>query len=208
MEMKIQNQEITLTVVRHGQSVGNVQDVLQGHMDFELTDLGQEQARLTGMALQDQSFDYACGSDLKRAINTMEAIVDVNKTFNGPFDSSKLLRETNYVCANRFETNDQLKARVDTFMQDLLKNAVENGQRNILLVSHSGTIRIFVNWLYNSCSIDGLTKEMTELGGSPKQWFPSNSSISKFSLNVDIDTKSITSGHCLQLYDNSHITSK
>jgi len=193
-------------------------------MDFELTDLGQEQAGLTGKALQEEAFDFACGSDLKRAFNTMEIIVAKNKIFNGPLNSSKLLREVDYgkfqgwsfkaieeyrekpgndVHAHGYETIDQVQARVDTFMRDLLKNAVENGLRNILVVTHSGTIRSIVTWLYNSYPIDQLTKEMV---ATPKGRIP-NTAISKFSLNVEIGNKCITSGHCQQLYDNSHITS-
>jgi len=220
--------EITLTIVRHGRSEGQVKRILGGHMDFDLSDLGQEQARLTGVALEGETFDYACASDLKRAFKTMEGILAQNQSFKGQLHSSKLLRETFFgsfegwtyeamkeyrddVHAKGWETDGEIEARIETFMKELLKHTVAEspGVSNILLVSHCGWIKTFVSWLERTYPIDGLTKEMmTDTADYDSKRRAPNASISKFRLKIDDSTDgctNIVSGHCLQFYDNAHL---
>ncbi|NDG66476.1 MAG: histidine phosphatase family protein, partial [Actinobacteria bacterium] len=44
--------ERLLTVVRHGQTAANAQNLLQGHVNHPLDDIGRAQVSLLGAALQ------------------------------------------------------------------------------------------------------------------------------------------------------------
>jgi len=58
----------TLILLQHGQSTWNLENKLTGVVDVDLTILGQQEARLTGMLLQNQIIDMAFASVLKRAV--------------------------------------------------------------------------------------------------------------------------------------------
>ena len=57
-------------VVRHGQSVGNLNALFLGQTDLDLSELGYKQADATAKALADIHFDAIYSSDLLRAYNT------------------------------------------------------------------------------------------------------------------------------------------
>lgn len=57
-------------LVRHGESVGNLNKVVLGHTDLSLTDKGREQAALTADYLSEVDFCAIYSSDLKRAFET------------------------------------------------------------------------------------------------------------------------------------------
>lgn len=65
-----------LYLVRHGQTVFNVQKLVQGRCDAPLTDLGRAQARVAGTWLHDHGvrFDHAYSSPAARACDTLEII--------------------------------------------------------------------------------------------------------------------------------------
>lgn len=63
-----------LILVRHGQSEGNASGIVQGHLDFDLTDLGRQQALATSERLRSEKIDRVIASPLKRAFNTAVAI--------------------------------------------------------------------------------------------------------------------------------------
>lgn len=67
------NNETTLVyLVRHGESVGNLNRICLGHTDLDLTDLGREQAYETAKALQNVVFSSIYSSDLIRAVHTAQ----------------------------------------------------------------------------------------------------------------------------------------
>jgi len=70
------------TFLRHGQSVGNVEDRFQGQSDFPLTDTGRAQARTLAKRwhAEGQSFDLAIASPLLRARETAEIVAQKLKT--------------------------------------------------------------------------------------------------------------------------------
>lgn len=63
-----------LILVRHGQSEGNASGIVQGHLDFDLTDLGRTQAMATAERLRAEKIDRVIASPLKRAFNTAMVI--------------------------------------------------------------------------------------------------------------------------------------
>ena len=63
-----------LILVRHGESVGNSENRLQGQNDYDLTDLGREQAALTADRLPELGTTAVYTSPLLRAGETARTI--------------------------------------------------------------------------------------------------------------------------------------
>jgi 2,3-bisphosphoglycerate-dependent phosphoglycerate mutase len=70
-----------ITFLRHGESVGNLENRFQGRADFPLTDTGRAQARLLAERWQTEgcTFDRVFSSPLIRARETAEIICSVLK---------------------------------------------------------------------------------------------------------------------------------
>jgi len=65
-----------LILVRHGQSLWNLEDRFTGWVDVPLTDLGKEEARRAGGLLKGTPIDVAYTSGLTRAQNTLQLILE------------------------------------------------------------------------------------------------------------------------------------
>ncbi|QMU07500.1 histidine phosphatase family protein [Levilactobacillus suantsaii] len=70
---------ITVDLVRHGQTLFNILDRLQGWSDSPLTAAGLETADATGQRLQAVRYDHYYSSDLKRAIDTAHHVIAANQ---------------------------------------------------------------------------------------------------------------------------------
>lgn len=68
--------EITVDIVRHGETFLNTLNRAQGWIDMDLNDHGREQAAATGEALKDRKYEVVVSSDLKRAVETRDIIID------------------------------------------------------------------------------------------------------------------------------------
>lgn len=68
----------TLYLLRHGQTLYNLQRLVQGRCDSPLTSTGIEQAKAAGawLAMQDISFDAIYSSPLRRAMDTAYVVRD------------------------------------------------------------------------------------------------------------------------------------
>ncbi len=68
----------TLVLIRHGESVWNLENRFTGWTDVDLTPKGVEQARLAGLLLKNAGFEFdvAYTSVLKRAIHTLWHALD------------------------------------------------------------------------------------------------------------------------------------
>lgn len=63
--------------IRHGETEGNVRSLCQGHIDFPLTELGREQAKLSAEKIkQFLPINTLYCSDLGRAVETAKIISD------------------------------------------------------------------------------------------------------------------------------------
>ncbi len=62
----------SIYLLRHGQTVGNIEGRFCGHSETELMDLGIAQARAAGQRLRDVPFDAVYASDLSRAARTAQ----------------------------------------------------------------------------------------------------------------------------------------
>jgi 2,3-bisphosphoglycerate-dependent phosphoglycerate mutase len=67
-----------LVLVRHGQSLWNLQNRFTGWVDVPLTVLGEEEARRAGERLRGMTFDVAYTSALSRAQETLRLLLDTS----------------------------------------------------------------------------------------------------------------------------------
>ena len=68
MDNKKNNDMTTLLLVRHGETVDNVRQIMQGQTQGKLTPNGIEQARALAAELKDTPIDVFVSSELKRAL--------------------------------------------------------------------------------------------------------------------------------------------
>jgi 2,3-bisphosphoglycerate-dependent phosphoglycerate mutase len=66
-----------LVLVRHGQSLWNLENRFTGWVDVPLTEKGREEARIAGERLRGLAFDVAYTSMLSRAQESLEIILEV-----------------------------------------------------------------------------------------------------------------------------------
>lgn len=85
-----------LILVRHGQSLWNLENRFTGWCDVDLTEQGKKEARTSGKMLKEQNinFDIAYTSYLKRAQETLEIILQETKQV--PIKKTWMLNERHY----------------------------------------------------------------------------------------------------------------
>jgi 2,3-bisphosphoglycerate-dependent phosphoglycerate mutase len=86
----------TLILVRHGQSLWNLQDRFTGWIDVPLTDQGRAEARRAGEKLKGYPFDRAFMSALVRAQETLRIILDIIGQPDLPTERNSALNERHY----------------------------------------------------------------------------------------------------------------
>ena len=80
-------------LVRHGETVDNARQILQGQTQGCLNEKGREQAQQVAQRLADEPIDAVVASDLRRAIQTAEYISAVHDL---PVKTTPLLRERDW----------------------------------------------------------------------------------------------------------------
>jgi 2,3-bisphosphoglycerate-dependent phosphoglycerate mutase len=88
-----------LVLVRHGQSVWNLENLFTGWVDVDLTEQGRKEARDAGRLLKAEGFDdfdVVFTSVLKRAIRTLWIILDEMDLMWLPVERSWRLNERHY----------------------------------------------------------------------------------------------------------------
>lgn len=158
------NNGCTIYIVRHGETVWNIEGKLQGQKDSALTEKGIEQAREVAMRFKNVHFDAIFSSDLLRAKRTAEIIALDRKI---AVETRELIRERNFGnyegrlyqeldekislmkdlnTKQRFsfkihpevESDEEIANRFVTFLREA---AVAYEGKTILIVSHGGTMR-------------------------------------------------------------------
>lgn len=155
-----------LILVRHGESEGNLNHILRGLDDDKLTKKGIEQAKNVGKELKEKhKIDMVFCSPLSRCVQTLENILD-ECPIDGEILMSKLIEERDFgeytgmeaVLIDWEDINKDnkinremgveslidLKKRTDLFLEDL---KLENEDYTILVISHTGPIKMMVNKL-------------------------------------------------------------
>jgi len=152
-----------LYLVRHGETIENSKGIIQGHLPGKLSEKGIKQAQRIGNRLKDVKFDAVFSSDLFRARETTGYIVEFHPYTDVVF--TEQLREVD-MGANQGKTKNELKWKEDfrekyippaggesteelyRRAKDFLKNVLINySGKNVLAVSHGGTIKAFVSIL-------------------------------------------------------------
>lgn len=93
---KVENGEVTFYVVRHGETMLNTTDRVQGWSDAVLTPEGEEVVEYAGKGLSDIEFSAAYSSDSGRAMQTANIILDENTATDVTLQTDSRLREFNY----------------------------------------------------------------------------------------------------------------
>jgi len=164
---------ITLYIVRHGQTVDNLENRIQGHTDSPLTELGVRQAQAAADRLASEHFAAIYSSDLGRAVRTAEMIASRHGL---PIQTTPLLRELNLGVAQGLtreefegrypeehrlwrsdpavhrppggETIESIIERCRTFVEQVVPQYDDGGK--LAVIGHSGTQRGLV------CAVFGL----------------------------------------------------
>ncbi|MFZ4062660.1 MAG: histidine phosphatase family protein [Polynucleobacter sp.] len=153
-----------LCLIRHGETPWNVERRLQGHTDIALNFRGMTQATQMAAALKNISleFDALYTSDLKRAADTAQAIVE---QFNMPAIVMSELRERHFGALQGLSISDAPALKPEIWQAHIardLDHGLEGGEsinqfaervqnalalirekhagETVLLVSHGGTL--------------------------------------------------------------------
>jgi len=153
--------------IRHGESEGNRQGIIQGWKDFPLSGLGKKQAQLVGQAVSALQFDRIYSSDLSRAYETALAIGEhqkaeiikwdkIREITLGPLEGKpkKEILETYPEVQERglltsgvagTETVEAITKRCQEIEKELFAKHQEG--ESVLLVCHGGLISIFLMYV-------------------------------------------------------------
>ena len=83
----------TILLVRHGETIDNARQIMQGQTQGDLNEKGREQARQVAERLSAEPIDAVVASDLRRAIQTAEIIAAPH---NLVVKTTELLRERDW----------------------------------------------------------------------------------------------------------------
>ena len=174
----------TLYLTRHGETVENVQHILQGHLPGTLTAKGIEQAQTLRDKLQGEKFDAIVVSDLKRTVDTARIVAEPHQQ---ELILTPLLRERDWgsltgayipdVRDKQFpantETVEALFLRAHLFLEYIITEfpnkkvlAIGHGlfNRTILAALEGKTIREITPFSNAEVRIVSLTPEMLTSG--------------------------------------------
>lgn len=213
-----------ITVARHGETQSNRDKILQGHIDTCLNEHGRKQAKCAGERLSQIHFTHVISSDLKRAYETAQLMVQVLNENDKSIETIKQdhrLRERNFgvlenqsvlvlaeearkrnVSPRSFtpegaESPDLVRTRVVDFFEDVCRNS--HDQDHILIVAHGGFIWELFRHFFETldCSLPmGATK------GAHKH-VSRNTSMSKFIVHIkDNNPPTIA---CQDLHNAKHL---
>ena len=165
-----------LILVRHGQSVYNMENRFTGTLDIRLTPLGEEEARHTGELLKGYIFAIAYTSMLLRAQESLRIILEVTGQTEIPVVKNAALNERMYGSLqglNKDETSKKYGAEqvemwrrsytdgppageslATTFERAVPYYKVEiepqlQAGKNVLIVAHGNSLRALMMYLEN-----------------------------------------------------------
>ena len=85
-----------LILLRHGESLWNLENRFTGWVDIDLSPKGEEEARIAGLLLKPYKIDYVFTSALKRAQRTTEIVLEQSGKKGLPVAKSEALNERHY----------------------------------------------------------------------------------------------------------------
>ena len=164
-----------LVIVRHGQSLWNLENRFTGWVDVPLTPLGEEEARKAGIALANTKFDVAYTSVLTRATHTLDLMKE-SGNFQIPTIRDAALNERHYgdlqgmnkdemrqqygeeqvhiwrrsydIAPPNGESLKDTAARTIPFLERAILGDIRQG-KNVLVVAHGNSNRAIVMAIEN-----------------------------------------------------------
>jgi len=85
-----------LVLIRHGESVWNLENRFTGWVDVDLTEKGKKEAALAGEKIKTIQFDLAFTSVLKRAIDTLKLALESAGQTSLPVTYDQAINERHY----------------------------------------------------------------------------------------------------------------
>ena len=175
---------IYLVIIRHGETIENANHICQGQQHGELSALGIRQVKQLSLSLKDEPMDVIYSSDLQRAIDTAQEILNFHPGLSLMTDP--LLRERSLAAwegkpfpenwaweyiPEGAETNQDMMDRAKLFIEKIMKT--HDGKR-VVVVTHGGLIRAFRTVFANKPASEYFSWEATK-----------NTSVSRFELHHD-----------------------
>lgn len=159
--------DTVLFLVRHGETVDNARQIMQGQTQGCLNEKGREQARVVAERLAAEPVDAIVASDLRRAIQTAEIIAEPHGL---PVVTTPLLRERDWggftgrfipdlkgeVWPDDIESEEALLARARTFL--IYITATYPGKR-VVAVGH-GIFNKAILAVYAQCPMREVQRMM------------------------------------------------
>ena len=157
----------TIILIRHGQSVANLNLVFAGHFDADLSELGQKQAKCTADAVLGRfKIDKIYSSDLIRAYNTarpiseatgVEIIPDrrLREIYAGEWEGVEIAKIgekhpedffvwRNDICSSRCTGGESMVEAGERFFARVKEIAEENDGKTVVITTHAAVIRAFL----------------------------------------------------------------
>lgn len=162
-----------LIILRHGQSIWNLENRFTGETDIDLSPKGEEEAKQAGFLLKNYKIEIAFTSVLKRAIHTLSIVLkEIDKKI--PVVKSEALNERDYGDLqgfNKTETakkfsleqvqiwrrsfnikppnGESLKDTFDRAIPYYLKEIKPQlkANKNVLIVAHGNSLRALMMYL-------------------------------------------------------------
>lgn len=184
-----------LILVRHGQSVYNLENRFTGSLDIGLTPLGENEARQAGEKLKSYPFDIAYTSMLIRAQESLRIILEVSGQTEIPVVKNAALNERMYGSLQGLNKDDTIqkygakqveiwRRSYDTCPPEGESLAATFGRtvpyykaeiapnlrahKNVLIVAHGNSLRALMMHLENISSEDIIKINITT--GLPRMY--------------------------------------
>ncbi|WP_343658425.1 2,3-bisphosphoglycerate-dependent phosphoglycerate mutase [Chryseobacterium sp.] len=176
-----------LFLVRHGQSLWNLENRFTGWKDIDITETGIEEAKKAGLALKGERIDIAFTSALIRAQHTLSIILNEIGNPDIPVVKDKALNERSYgnlEGLNKEETalkygdeqvhiwrrsfdvvppgGESLKDtynRVIPYFESQIRPLLKQGE-NVLIVAHGNSLRALIMYLEHLSPEEILEREI------------------------------------------------
>ena len=160
---------MNLYVVRHGETIWNVEKRVQGITDIPLTEKGRKEAEELQELISTLNIDVVISSPLERARETAEILIDSKLPINtddrikerdwGMNEGALISEVDRWVCwdvilntkVQNIECIQDFMDRVSNFIEEI---KIKHQDKNVLIVTHSAVSRV-IHYLLGIIPEDG-----------------------------------------------------
>ena len=103
-----------LILIRHGESIWNLERRFTGWADVNLTDRGKSEAKYAGQLIKELNIEFdVCFTSVQiRAINTLEIILDILNKKNSQIKKAWELNERHYGALTGLNKDEMIKKQI------------------------------------------------------------------------------------------------